>query len=374
MRLVIFLFLLGLSVVSTMKVASAQDEGAYGYEFCQNPTRAAFGGGLGNDSECIASCTKLSNLIDDGTLTLEGAFDSKGFGVCTGSASDIRRTIYKLELAKDGVNLQTSRCTIWLGEMEVSFSGKSVGDVVSSNNRIDVSSCPLGTYDTLFWTISRFTEYSGDTAYLHDPAERARTQSTITSVRNQTLDSATPDEALSPADIYDSGRAGTPNLSGFANIVGQTPVINLNNGTTGNTDFMRETRKFSTEFIYANDAPMSNGLMDFDELSIFEGTTAREGYLCDGSLNYMCVRAIPGRNERMEWLLKSGEDGIISGLPVTIEADTKLNIEIGYFAPRAGEEELGLWYTFYHNAQTGETGAVGAQPGEDGLWVTVSTE
>ena len=98
------------------------------------------------------------------------------------------------------------------------------------------------------------------------------------------------------------------------------------------------------------------------------------GYFCDESLDYVCARTIDGDNTKMEWLLKAGEDGIISGLPVNITEDTNLNVEIGYFAPKSGEEELGLWYTFYHRSAQNDTQAVGAHPGEDGMWVTISTE
>ena len=359
----------------TFAPAHAQEEdGAYGYEFCESPIKARAGGGTGSD--CIVSCTKLSNLIADGTLTLGEAFDSKGFGVFTGAAKDIARTIYKLELAQDGADLQTSRCAIWEGEMAVSFSGKTAGDVIDTSEPIDLSQCEAGSYDTLLWTISRFTTYSGDTVYLHDPDERVRTQSTsVDSVEDATLDSGSPDESLTPEGVYDSGRAVSPSLDGFPNVsVTDAPWLNLYNGTSSDTDLLRETRKFTTSFVTVTDAPSTNGIMDFDELSLFTGTTARSGYFCDGSLDYVCARALPGDNTKMEWLLKTGEDGIVSGLPVNISADTTLNVEIGYFAPRSGEEELGLWYTFYHRSAEDDTLAVGAHPGEDGLWVTITAD
>ena len=375
MRFIFSLLIVGIfSIVAFAPAYAQEEEGAYGYEFCENPTRARAGGGT--DSDCIVSCTKLSNLIDDGTLTLADAFDSKGFGVCTGAATDIARTIYKLELAQDGASLQTSRCTIWEGEMAVSFSGKSAGDVIDTSEPIDVSQCEAGSYDTLFWTISRFTTYSGDTVYLHDPGERVRTQSTsVDSVEDATLGSGSPDESLTPEGVYDSGRAGTPSLAGFSNVpVADAPWLNLYNGTAGNTDLLRETRKFTTSFVTDTNAPSANGIMDFDELSLFTGTSARSGYFCDESLDYVCARAISGDNTKMEWLLKTGEEGIVSGLPVNISANTNLNVEIGYFAPRSGEEELGLWYTFYHRAVEGDTQAVGAHPGEDGMWVTITSD
>jgi hypothetical protein len=307
---------------------------------------------------------------------LSGVFDNKGFGVCTGSATDIKRTIYKLELAQDGADIQSSRCTIWEGEMAVSFSGKSPGDVINTNEPIDVSACPAGSYDTLLWTISRFTTYSGDTVYLHDPDTRVRTQSTsLDTVQEATLASGSPDESLSPETVYDSGRAAPPSLTGFSNVaVTDKPWLNLYNGTAGATDLLRESRKFTTSFVTDTDAPTTNGTMDFDELSLFTGTSARSGYFCDGSIDYVCARAITGDNTKMEWLLKAGEDGIVSGLPATINSSTNLNIEIGYFAPKSGEEELGLWYTFYHRSAQNDTQAVGAHPGEDGMWVTITTD
>jgi hypothetical protein len=88
----------------------------------------------------------------------------------------------------------------------------------------------------------------------------------------------------------------------------------------------------------------------------------------------MCARALPGDIGKMEWLLKEGEEDIGGGLPVSISEETELNIEIGYFAPRSGEEELGLNYVFYHVSSANETVAVGARPGEDGLYITVTTE
>ena len=39
-----------------------------------------------------------------------------------------------------------------------------------------------------------------------------------------------------------------------------------------------------------------------------------------------------------------------------------------------GEEELGLNYVFYYVSPRQETRAVGARPGEDGLFIKVSTE
>ena len=376
MRFILSLLIFSAFSIGVYAPALAQDsEGAYGYEFCENPTQLTAGGGT--DSDCIVSCTKMSNLIDDGTISLADAFDSKGFGYCTGAASDINRTVYKLELAQDGADLQSSRCTIWEGNLAVSFAGKSVGSVIETDEPIDVSSCPAGSYDTLLWTMSRFTTYSGNTVFPHDPDARVRTQSTdVDTVREATLDSGSPDESLSPENVYDSGRAGTPNLAGFSNVsVADAPWLGLYNGTTGNTDPSRESRKFTTSFVSDDDdIPLTDEMMDFDELSLFTGEGARAGYLCDEDLDYVCVRTTEGDNTKMEWLLKAGEDGIIEGLPVNISSDTQLNVEIGYFAPKSGEEELGLWYSFYHRQAEGDTQAVGAHPGEDGLWVTITTD
>jgi hypothetical protein len=82
----------------------------------------------------------------------------------------------------------------------------------------------------------------------------------------------------------------------------------------------------------------------------------------------------------MEWLLQTinepGED-IAFGLPIEVGADTKVNVEFGYFAPvDDGVKEIGLWYAFLldRSGDTPITRAVGAQPGEDGLYILVSTD
>jgi hypothetical protein len=94
----------------------------------------------------------------------------------------------------------------------------------------------------------------------------------------------------------------------------------------------------------------------------------------------MCARALPDDYTKMEWLtqtINDPDEDIAYGLPVEISDDTTVNIEFGYFAPvDDGLEEIGLWYTFLLDRSVSPpiTRAVGAQPGEDGLYILVSTD
>ena len=94
----------------------------------------------------------------------------------------------------------------------------------------------------------------------------------------------------------------------------------------------------------------------------------------------MRALALPDDYTKIEWLLQTinepGED-LAFGLPVEIGDDTKVNIEFGYFAPvDDGLKEIGLWYAFLLDRSVSPpiTRAVGAQPGEDGLYILVSTD
>jgi hypothetical protein len=338
--------------------------------------------------ECIVSCRKIANLIadDSNAITLSSAFEvhasgtARGFGECTGAATDIRRTIYKIELAKDDEGIDDTRCTVWEGEMAVSFLGKSSGDVISSNRPIDVSACPAGTYDTMLITQSRFISYSGETVFPHDPSAVVRTHSTgVDTVEEVVTNSSSPTSMVEMHEIWDSWVHGTiiePGDGGFTNWTNPTmPVLEIYNGAVQGSLAFGDTRKFGLESTTADNMPSSASYMDFDELFFFSGYelgSIRAGYYCE--YDYMCARALPGDVGRMEWLLKEGEEDIGGGLPVSISEETELNIEIGYFAPRSGEEELGLNYVFYHVSSLDETRAVGARPGEDGLYIRVTTE
>ena len=364
--------------------ASAQDETeAYGYDHCANPSIMRSGGATGQ--ECIVSCRKMANLIADNSnaITLNSAFiihfdnTTRGFGECTGSATDIQRTIYSIDIANDADGIEDTRCTVWEGEMAVSFMGKTAGDIVNSDRPIDVSACPAGTYDTLLITQSRFVKYSGETVFPHDPNAIVRTHSIgVDSVEETVLSSSSPSAIVEMHEVWDSLNHGTiNNFSGMANFGDASkPVLETFNGTVQGQLAISDARKFALQSVTVDDMPASASYMDFDELFFFTGGDefTRTGYYCE--FGYMCARAVPGDPTKMEWLLKEGEYDIASGLPVTVSEETELNIEFGYFAPLAGEEELGLNYVFYYNSTDQETRAVGARPGEDGLFIKVTTE
>ena len=364
--------------------ASAQDESeAYGYDHCTNPLIMRSGGATGE--ECIVSCRKMANLIADSSnsIDLNSAFkihfdnQARGFGECTGAATDIQRTLYKIEIANDADGIEGTRCKVWEGKMAVSFMDKTAGDVVNSDRPIDVSACPAGTYDTMLITQSRFIRYSGETVFPHDPTAIIRTHSVgVNSVEDTVLASSSPEAIVEMHEVWDSVVHGTTqDYTGMANFADpDKPVLETFNGNVQGSLDIGDARKFALQSVEVDDVPDIASYMDFDELFFFTGgdESTRAGYYCE--FDYMCARALPGDPTKMEWLLKEGEDDIASGLPVTISEDTKLNIEIGYFAPRAGEEELGLNYVFYYVSPLQVTRAVGARPGEDGLFIKVSTE
>lgn len=364
--------------------AFAQDQSeAYGYDHCVNPSIMRSGGATGE--ECIVSCRKMANLIADtsNAITLNSAFvihfdnQARGFGECTGAATDIQRTLYKIEIANDADGIEDTRCMVWEGEMPVSFKDKIAGDVVDADRPIDVSACPAGTYDAMLITQSRFIRYSGETVFPHDPTAIVRTHSVgVTSVEDTVLASSSPGAIVEMHEVWDSVAHGTTgDYTGMANFADpDKPVLETFNGNVQGALDLGDARKFALQSVTVDDVPATASYMDFDELFFFTGgdESTRAGYYCE--FDYMCARALPNDPTKMEWLLKEGEDDIMSGLPVTISEDTKLNIEFGYFAPRTGEEELGLNYVFYYVSPLQETRAVGARPGEDGLFIKVSTE
>jgi hypothetical protein len=355
------------------------EEYDYGYEFCGNPhkLRSSGGGGDDNPDYCIASCKKMASVIED-SGDLADAFTNNGFGECTGSASDIKRTIYKIELAQDAADIRAddvTRCTIWEGEMAVSFRGMSAGDVIKANKPIDTSSCAAGTYDTMLITQSRFIKYSGTSVFPHDASKPVRTFSSgVTGVQDIIADSAEPSEVIAPATVQDGsagGSLGAP--SADANMAAaDKPFVGV--------DFT-EIRKFTTDYATPDEIPATEQYMDFDELYFFADgaySATRPGYYC--GLASMCARALPGDYTKMEWLtqtINEPDEDIAYGLPVEISDDTTVNIEFGYFAPvDDGVKEIGLWYTFLLDRSVNPpiTRAVGAQPGEDGLYILVTTD
>ena len=372
--------------------AAQSEEFNAGYEFCGNPTllKSSGGGGTDNPDYCIASCKKMADVIQN-SGNLAGAFFNDSYGECTGSASDIKRTIYKIELVEDAADItadNVTRCTIWEGEMEVSFRGKSAGDVIKANNPIDTSSCAAATYDTLLITQSRFVQYSGTSVFPHDASKPVRTHSSgVTSVQDTIADSDDRGAYIEASNVQDGsagGSGGEPSADTNMAAADEPFVRLFDSGvSTDNEDNMfTEIRKFSTDYLTPEEMPATEQYMDFDELFFFTGDDIEErpGYYCENGMRSMCARALPDDYTKMEWITQttnvSGED-IAFGLPIEITADTTVNIEFGYFAPvDDGLEEIGLWYAFLLDRSVNPpiTRAVGAQPGEDGLYILVSAE
>jgi hypothetical protein len=370
--------------------AAQSEEFNYGYEFCGNPTvlRSAGGGGAGNPDYCIASCKKMASVIED-SGDLAGAFSNNGFGECTGSASDIQRTIYKIELAQDAADItadDVTRCTIWEGEMAVSFRGMSAGDVIKANSPIDTSSCAAGTYDTMLITQSRFIKYSGTSVFPHDASKPVRTFSSgVTGVQDIIAGNGDRSVMIAPANVQDDSAGGSQGVpSADANMAAADKpfvrVYDFGSDTSDPEADFTKIRKFTTDYATPDEIPAAEQYMDFDELYFFTGgdDAERPGYYCE--MASMCARALPDDYTKMEWLLQTinepGED-LAFGLPVEISADTTVNIEFGYFAPvDDGLKEIGLWYAFLLDRSVSPpiTRAVGAQPGEDGLYILVSTD
>lgn len=371
--------------------AAQSEEFDYGYEFCGNPhkLRSSGGGGEDNPDNCIASCKKMASVIED-SGDLADAFSNNGFGECTGSASDIQRTIYKIELAQDAADIRAddvTRCTIWEGEMEVSFRGMSAGDVIKANSPIDTSSCADGTYDTMLITQSRFIKYSGTSVFPHDASKPVRTFSSgVTDVQDIIAGSADRSVMIAPAIVQDDSAGGSQGApSGDANMAAADKpfvrVYDFGSDTSDSDAGTTEIRKFTTDYATPDQIPATEQYLDFDELYFFAdgvfGAT-RPGYYC--GLASMCARAMPDDYTKMEWLtqtINDPDEDIAFGLPVEISADTTVNIEFGYFAPvDDGLKEIGLWYAFLLDRSVNPpiTRAVGAQPGEDGLYILVSTD
>ena len=383
------LFIAAILCATPFSAAQSEDFNA-GYEFCGNPTllTSQGGGGQGNPKYCIASCKKMASVIEN-SGELADAFRNNGFGTCTGSASDIQRTIYKIELVQDAADIRAddvTRCTIWEGEMEVSFRGKSAGDIIEANSPIDTSSCAAGTYDTLLVTQSRFVKYSGTSVFPHDASKPVRTFSSgVTDVQDIIANSADSSVMIAPANVQDGSVGGSQRaISADDNMAAaDKPFVRVYD--TGSdisdpeADFTK-IRKFTTDYVTPGEIPATEQFMDFDELYFFTGgdNAERPGYYCE--MASMCARALPDDYTKMEWLMQTinepGED-ITFGLPVEISADTEVNIEFGYYAPvDDGLEEIGLWYVFLLDQSVNPpiTRAVGAQPGEDGMYILVSVE
>ena len=369
--------------------AAQSEEFNAGYEFCGAPYHLS-GHDITpeNPKYCIASCKKMASVIAS-TGNLPGAFVNGGFGTCTGSASDIKRTIYKIELAQDAADIRAddvNRCTIWEGEMEVSFRGKSAGDVIKANSPIDTSSCADGTYDTLLVTLSRFVQYSGTSVFPHDASKPVRTHSTVTAVKDVIADSADRSVVIAGAVVVDEsqgGLLGTPSADAD-NIddnmeAADKPFVELYD-TNVLDDSFEIVRKFSTGYPTPDEIPATEQYMDYDELYVFTDSTEelRSGFYCN--MPHDCARALPDDHTKMEWLMQTinePEEDMAFGLPIEVSADTTVNIEFGYFAPVTdGLKEIGLWYVFLLDQSVNPpiTRAVGAQPGEDGLYILVSAE
>ena len=378
------LFIAAILCATPFSAAQSEDYN-YGYEFCGNPYHlSGHPVTAENPPYCIASCKKMASVIES-TGNLPAAFVNGGFGTCTGSASDIQRTIYKIELAQDAADIRAddvNRCTIWEGEMLVSFRGKSAGDVIKANSPIDTSSCAAGTYDTLLVTQSRFVQYSGTSVFPHDATKPVRTHSTVTAVKDVVAGSADRGEVIATADVVDDsqgGFSGTPPSPDSNMASADKPFVELYD-TNVVDDSFEIIRKFSTNYLAPGDIPATEGVMDYDELYGFTDSEEeiRPGFYCE--MASMCARALPDDYTKMEWLTQTTnvpEDDIAFGLPVEISADTKVNIEFGYFAPvKDGLKEIGLRYVFLLDRSVNPpiTRAVGAQPGEDGLYVLVSVE
>ena len=295
-----------------------------------------------NDS-CITTCkavaARSASYLSNNTR-----------GFCIGQATYSKFTIFKLALGRDSAGTE-ALCDIWNGELPIINSANAPGAKVTGGP-IDLSRCAAGTYDTVHVTMSRFTEFAGNTVF-----------------PNASGTGASPAMVRTTAPFSNS-------TTGYATI--NDWLEDSTSHSTNSKPYVRPSNSWNTAFKKLAATPSATDLtsssdvkMYYDELkgAKINDAAVVANWLCEAVS--LCTRQDPNDQNQIEMRLTSAVD-VLAGLPVVITKDNActLDFQPSYYAfNRGSSQEMGIKFLWHNDA--GTLKYLGAYPGESGLMVTI---
>jgi hypothetical protein len=289
------------------------------------------------EDECISTCTAIANVP-----AAQLAIGSDGF--CVGDASESVFTLYEVKLGQSAQ--ENATCNLWTGSFIVDKARYSAGQVVQPGGVF--SYCAPGLYDVVFVTVSRVEAFAGSATFPDGSGRVARTTARF------------------------SGDAGTyTDLS--------TWLETSSNHSDNSLPYVRPAAGWNNVFKKLAESPSDQDLsgtspvtMYFDwakNLVLDPVSTLLPGWYCENNAMEFCERILD--DGRIEMRATMNNDGVFfpaGGLRVTDRLQPNWNIS--YFGLNSAAER-GLRFIWRNDG--GTLKYLGANPGESGIEVTIST-
>jgi len=289
------------------------------------------------EDECISTCTAIANVP-----AAQLPIGSDGF--CAGDASESIFTLYEVKLGQIGQ--ENATCNLWSGNFIVDKARYSAGQVVQPQGTF--SYCKPGLYDVVFIVVSRMETFAGSATFPDGSGKIARTTARFSSDVGTYTDLSTWLETS-------TGHSNN-NLPYVRPAIGWNNVYKKLAETPSDQD-LSGTNPATMYFDWAKN------------LVLHPVSTLLPGWYCEDNASEFCERILG--DGRIEMRATMNVDGFFfpaGGLRVTERLQPSWNISYFGLNPVA---ERGLRFLWRNDGGTMKY--LGANPGESGIEVTVST-
>lgn len=293
---------------------------------------------------CLTTCKAVANR----PLSYLSSGDN---GFCIGQATKSNFNIYEVKLGNTSSGME-ALCSIWSGTMSISIKDSAPG-AQTTGGVIDLTKCPNGEYDTVHLIMSRFIEFAGNTVFPN--ATGLGTNPSM--VRTTTTFGNSTDDYETLSDWLETSTNHSDNTREY-----------VRPASSWNTIYKKlASSPLATDLSSSTDFPMF-----YDELkgARINDSGLISGWYCEAAS--LCTRQNPVDSREIEMRLTSAVD-VLDGMPITITDDNGCTLDMNpdfYSAKRGGTEELGVKFLWRNDA--GTLKYVGAYPGENGMYITVS--
>jgi len=290
---------------------------------------------------CLTSCKAVA--APSGSARRLGTNQS---GFCIGQASKNIITVYEVALGRESSGNEPL-CKIWEGSMVVDRGGKMAGQSNSGGGRNSLTSCPAGTYDVAFVTVSRYEEFAGSTVFPDGSGKVVRTTSAFAN------DNASADDVNS---WLETSVNHSDNSKGY--VRPSTSWNNVYNKLAASPS--------AADLTATGEATMRHDW--WKQILISGDDSVRPGWVCEDGQLSMCNRLVAGNKIQMR--VKSDSDAVV-GLPISKTNELELSkLDVSYYSSNrpSENEQYGLKVLWRNDA--GTLKYVGVYPGESGLMLT----
>jgi hypothetical protein len=290
-----------------------------------------------NEETCVSTCTDIASYAP-------AQLSSGSSGFCVGDATQSKFTLYEVKL---GVSAQAeATCNLWSGNFLVDKAQYASGQQVEVGGAFGY--CSPGTYDVVYVTTSRNETFAGSATFPDGSGKIAKTTSTFSS----------------DSDSYDDVTTWL-----------ETSTSHSDNDLS----YVRPTSGWNSAFKKLSSVPSDTDLssssaaeMTFDwaKMQVINKVTGGlSGWYCEDGATDVCERI--NSAGYLEGRYLNTVDGVYfpsGGLVVT---DTiQPNWNLSYFGLNTSTER-GLRFLWHHDGTSLKY--LGANPGESGLEITIST-